>query len=279
MDLNSLIPADLTKYVDIIIAWVITYTPKIVGALITLWIWFKIASFIGRSLEKILKKEKIDKTIGHFLASLIKNILKTLVIVAAIGIIWVETSSFVAMFAALWIALGMALSGTLWHFASGIMILLFRPYKVWDLIETAGHFGTVKEVQIFNTILKTLDAKTIIIPNSTAIDWSITNYSMEWEKRVDLEIWISYTDSIDQAKEVLEKIAKKESRVIDSKWYTIAVKELWDNAVILVFRVWVKTEDYWDVYFHLTETVKKRFDKEWLNFPFPQRDVHMYNQK
>ncbi len=279
MNLNSFVSKDLIKYSDIAIEWIMTYTPKILGALLTFWIWFKVANFIWKSLEKILKKEKIDKTIGNFMSSLIKNILKALVLVAAVWIIWVETGSFVAMFAAVWIAIGMALSWTLWHFASGIMILLFRPYKVWDLIETSGHFGTVKEVQIFNTILTTLDAKTIIIPNSTAIEWSIINYSMEKEKRVDLEIWISYTDSIDKAKEVLLKIAKAEKKVLDDKWYTIWVKELWDNAVILVFRVWVKTADYWDIYFGLTETIKKTFDKEELNFPFPQRDIHLYNQK
>jgi len=273
-------PEMIQNYYDMSVQAGLSYLPKVIGALLVIWIGFKIANMIGKAVMKILDMKKIDPTVESFLVSLLKNILKALVIVAAVGILGVETSSFVAMFAAVGLAIGMALSGTLGHLASGVMILLFKPYKVGDFIETAGHIGVVKEVQIFNTVLTTVDAKTIIIPNSSAIGGSIVNYSMENKKRVDLDVGISYGDSIDKAREVMQKIADADSRVIHKDGVTIAVKSLGDNAVIFTFRVWVKTADYWSVYFDLTEAVKKEFDASGeLNFPFPQRDVHLYNAK
>lgn len=277
--MNELSIDKVSEYSDKAIDMWIWYSPKIIWAILVIIIWFKVSTLIAKWLEKTLESRNIDPTVEQFIGSIIRNILKALVAVASVWILWVQTTSFVAVFAALGLAIWMALSWTLWHFASGVMILLFKPYKVWDLIETAGHFWTVKEVQIFNTILTTLDAKTIIIPNSIAIWWSIVNFSMEKKKRVDLEIWVSYGDDLDKVKKTLQKIADKEKRVIDKDWVTIWVKELWDNAVILVFRTWVKTADYWDVYFWLTEEVKKTFDKEWISFPFPQRDVHLYKKK
>lgn len=272
---------DIEKYIDLATTWALSYMPKVLWAIAVIWIGFRLVNLLGKIIDKALKLKKIDETVEKFLVNLIKNILKALVFVAAIGIIWVETSSFVAMFAAVGLAVGMALSGTLSHFASGIMILLFKPYKVGDMIETAGHFGKVKEVQIFNTILETVDAKTIIIPNSHAIGSSIINLSMVNKKRVDIDVGISYSDSIDFAREVMHKVADANEMVLHDEGVTIAVKELGDNAVIFTFRTWVKTEDYWAAFFGLTEEVKKAFDatKGKLNFPFPQRDVHMYNAK
>ena len=278
MTLESL---DIQKYMDMATTWVVAYMPKVLGALVVLWIGFKIANMIAKWVDTVLAKKKIDPTVEAFLVSLLRNILKALIFVAAIGVLGVETSSFVAMFAAVGLAIGMALSGTLGHFASGIMVLLFKPYKVGDLIETAGHFGVVKEVQIFNTILNTVDAKTIIIPNSDAIGGSIVNYSIEDKKRIDLDVGIAYTDSIDKAREVLLDVAQKDARVLNSEDQQVMVKSLWDNAVIMCLRVWVKSPDYWGTVFDLTEEVKKAFDATngELNFPFPQRDVHLYNQK
>lgn len=277
----SLENLDIQKYMDIATSGVLSYMPKVIGALLVLWIGFKVANMIAKGIDTVLAKKEIDPTVEAFLVSLLRNILKALVFVAAIWVLGVETSSFVAMFAAAWLAIGMALSGTLSHFASGVMILLFKPYKVGDFIETAGHIGVVKEVQIFNTILTTVDAKTIIIPNSSAIGGSIVNYSMEDKKRVDLDVGIAYGDSIDLAREVMQKIADNDERVLHDEGVTIAVKTLGDNAVIFTFRVWVKTADYWGAYFELTEKVKKQFDATngKLNFPFPQRDVHLYNEK
>ena len=270
---------DIHQIGTIILPYILTYAPKIIWAIVVLWVGFKVANLWEKMIEKVLKKQKMELTIRKFLGSLLKNILKAIIFVAAIGMLGVQTSSFLALFATVGIAIGMALSGTLSHFASGIMILLFKPYKVWDLVETDGHFGKVSEVQIFNTILKTIDAKTIIIPNSDAIGGSIVNFSMEDKRRIDLDVGISYSDSIDKAREVMQYIAKTEERILDDEWVTIVVKELGDNAVIFAFRVWVNTPDYWNTRFHLIETIKKEFDKAGINFPFPQRDVHIHNVK
>ena len=281
MSMPSMENLDIQKYLDIVISGILNFSPKIIWALFVVWVGFKIANMTWNMIDKALKLKKIDPTVEAFLVSLLKNILKALIFVAAIGIIWVETSSFVALFAAVGLAVGMALSGTLSHFASGIMILLFKPYKVGDMIETAGHFGKVTEVQIFNTILETVDARTIIIPNSEAIGSSIINLSMVDKKRVDISVGISYSDSIDKAREVLHKVADANDMVLHDEGVTIGVTELGDNAVIFTFRTWVKTEDYWAAFFALNEEVKKAFDATngELNFPFPQRDVHLYNQK
>ena len=208
-----------------------------------------------------------------------KNLLKALVFVAAIGVLGVETSSIAALVASVGIAIGMALSGTLSHFASGIMILLFKPFKVGDLIETAGHMGSVVELQIFNTILQTPQGKTVIIPNAEAIGSSIVNYSTVEEKRVDLTIGIGYDDNIDTARKVLLEVAKKNELVLQDKDVVIGVKELADSSVNLAFNVWVKSENAVAAPLALTEDVKKAFDAtEGLNFPFPQRDIHVFNQ-
>lgn len=271
---------DIEKYSSMAIDGAISYVPKIIAALVVIWIGFWIANMIGKMIDTILQKKKIDPTVEAFLVSLLKNILKALVFVAAVGVLGVQTTSFVAMFAAVGLAIGMALSGTLGHFASGIMILLFKPYKVGDVITTAGHTGKVTEVQIFNTILETVDGKRIIIPNSEAIGSSIINMSQVNKKRVDLVIWISYDDDIDLAKKTLEKVAKAQDIILHDEGYTIGVQELADSSVNLAFRFWVKSDDFLPAPLVLTEAVKKEFDKtDGLNFPFPQRDVHLFQAK
>ena len=272
---------DIQKYIDLMATGALSYLPKVIWALLVMWIGFKIVNILGRLIDKLLTAKHIDPTVEAFLVSLLKNILKALVFVAAIGILWVETSSFVAMFAAVGLAIGMALSGTLWHFASGIMILLFKPYRVGDVVETAGHTGKVKEVQIFNTILETPQGRIIIIPNSEAIGSSIVNMSIVEKKRIDLSVGIAYSDSIDKAREVLHKVADDEDIVLHDEGVSIGVAELWDNAVILTFRTWVKSEDALGAPLVLNEAIKRAFDatKGELNFPFPQRDVHLYQAK
>lgn len=269
---------DIQKYTDLAVQGTLSYLPKIVGALVVIFIGFKIAGAIGRLIEKILKAKDFDPTIEAFFGSLIKNLLKALVVVAAIGILGVETSSIAALIASVGIAVGMALSGTLSHFASGIMILLFKPFKVGDVIETAGHKGAVVELQIFNTILETPQGKTIIIPNAQAVGSSITNFSTVSEKRVDLTVGIGYGDNIDTARKVLLEVAKNNEYSLKDKDVVVGVKELADSSVNLAFNVWVKSEDAIAAPLSLTEDVKKAFDEtEGLNFPFPQRDVHLFN--
>lgn len=257
----------------------ITYGPKIIGAILVVWIGFKIVNFIDKLISKVIRKSKVDPMVESFLISIVSVLLKTLVLISAAGMIWVQTSSFVALIAAAWLAVGMALSWTLWNFASGIMILIFKPYKIWDYIEAAGHAWSVKEIHIFNTMLLTVDKKLIIVPNSEITASSLVNYSTEPLRRVDLDIGISYSDDIDLAKKTLHEIVVEEDRVVERDAITIAVKELGDNAVIITCRVFVKGANYWAVKFDMLENIKKTFDKVWLNFPFPQRDVHMYNEK
>jgi len=272
---------NIQKYLDIATQWVLAYMPKVLGAILVVWIGFKIANIIGRVIEKLLKLRKIEATVEVFLTNFLKNILKSLVFIAAIWILWVETSAFVAVFAAMGLAIWLALSGTLSHFASGIMILLFKPYKVWDLVELAGHYGNITEVQIFNTILETRDSKIVVIPNSQAIWEPVINYNTVIKKRVEITVWISYGDSIDRAREVMLQVAKDSKYVLQNEEVLAAVKELGDNAVLFAFRFWVKSEDHRRAFFQLTEDVKKAFDATngELNFPFPQRDVHLYNEK
>ncbi len=272
---------DIAKYTDLAVSGTLSYAPKLLWAIFVFWLGFKLVNIAGKVLDRALKIKKIDPTVEKFVVNLLKNILKWLVIVAVIGMLWVETTSFVAVFAAMGLAIGMALSGTLGHFASGIMILLFKPYKVWDLVDINGYYGNITEVQIFNTIIQTRDARIVIIPNSDAISGAVINYNMVGKKRIEMTVGISYSDSIDKAREVMHKVADDSDYVLHDEWVVIAVKELWDNAVVFAFRVWVKSDDHRRAFFQLNEDVKKAFDATngELNFPFPQRDVHLYQAK
>ena len=278
VNLDSINSLELEKYYDLVITWIMTYTPKILGAIAVLWIWFKIINKARDLVLKIMSKQKLDPMLKSFLTSLMTGLLKVLVIITAAWMLGVQTSSFIAMLAAAGLAVGMALSGTLQNFAGGVMILLFKPFKVGHWVEVAGHAWSITRIEIFNTIMLTGDKKTIIIPNAEVTNSSMVNYSEEPKRRIDLEVWISYTDSIDLAKEVLAEIAKNDEKILQEEEVTIWVKELWDNAVILVFRTFVKSGDYWPTFFRLNETIKKTFDEKGLNFPFPQRDVHMYKE-
>ncbi len=269
---------DYQKYIDIAIEWAISYWPKILWALLVLWIGFKIVKMIDKTLIRIMDKAELDPMLESFISSLLIIILKVLVVISAAWIVWVQTTSFVAMLAAAWLAIGMALSGTLQNFAWGVMILFLKPYSIWDYIEAAWYWWTVKEIHIFNTVLVTPDKKIIIIPNSELSNASMTNYSVEPIRRLDLQVWVSYNDDIDLVKQTLEEIAKKDNRVLVDEWLTIVLNELWDNAVIFNFRVFCKSWDYWALKWDLLENIKKTFDKKGISFPFPQRDVYVYNK-
>ncbi len=273
---------DINDYYELLIGASLTFLPKIIWAILVFWIGFKIAHGISQWLRKFFDNKDFDPTVENFLVNLLRYILRALVILAVIGILWVQTSSFVALIATAGFALGGALSGTLGHFASGIVILVFRPYKIWDIVEIDSYTGSVIDITVFSTKLQTVDTRIIIIPNNDAIGGSIVNYSLKDERQIDMNIWISYSDNIDTARKVLTEIAHSNMKcIIDEDLHPVkvVVKELGDNAVIVALRVWTKTEDYWALSFELRETIKKEFDKQGLNFPFPQRDVHMYPAK
>lgn len=246
-----------------------------------------IVFFIGRWLVRrccrlvvrIMEKKQVEASLFSFIRSLVNITLNFLFVIILISILGIETSSFIALFASAGVAVGMALSGTLQNFAGGVMILLFKPFKVGDFIEAQGQSGTVKEIQIFNTIVATADNKIIIIPNGGLSTGIMKNYSKEENRRVDWEFGIGYGDSYDKAKMVITKLIESDSRILKDPAYFIALTSLGESSVNIVVRAWVKAPDYWGVFFDMNEKVYKTFAEENLSIPFPQMDVHLYQEK
>ena len=242
---------------------------------------------VGRQLVKLilrlitvaLEKSKVEDTVRIFVTNLLNTLLMILVFIAAINQLGIETTSIIAVLGAAGLAIGLALQGSLSNFAAGILIVIYRPYKVGDYIEAGNHAGTVKDIQIFSTVLKTPDNKIVVVPNGSIMNGSIVNYSDQDTRRVDLIISCSYEDDIDKVRSVLEDILKKEKRILKDPKPQIAVAELADSSVNFIFRPWVKRVDYLPVYYSLLEEVKKRFDKEGISIPYPQSDVHIHNHK
>ena len=243
---------------------------------------FLIGKFIIRlivgTISKVMTNQAVDKTLKTFICNFVQISLMVVVVIASIGALGVETTSFIAIIGTAGLAVGLALQGSLSNFASGVLIVLFRPYRVGDFIEAAGIAGNVDQVQILTTILKTGDNKQIIVPNSQIMDSIITNYSANDTRRVDMVIGVSYDDDLDKVRKTLQNLIATEERILDEPATTIAVSALADSSVNFVVRPWVKSSDYWGVMFDMTEAIKKRFDKEGISFPYPQQDVHLYNQ-
>ncbi len=257
---------------------VLVYGPKLIGAIVTLLIGMWIISIVRGICRRSFEKRNVDPSLRGFLNSLIGIGLKILLWISVIAMMGVKMTSFIAILGAAGLAIGMAFSGTLQNFAGGILILFFKPFKIGDYIEAQGHIGVVSEIQIFNTILKTLDNKTVIIPNGGLSTNSMVNYSTEPRRRVDFTFGIAYGDDVDKARNVLLNIIKADNRIInDPAEPFVAVSELADSSVNFVVRVWAKGEDYWGVFFDMNENVYKAFAKEGINIPFPQMDVHMHN--
>lgn len=262
---------DIDKFSDLIFL----YAPRLVGAVLTLIIGFWIAGAVTKAVKKMLTRNGVDATVRPFLASLVNVGLKVMVLIAVAGIFGVETTSFVAIFGALAFAIGMALQGSLGHFASGVLLLTFKPYKVGDLVDIGGgNVGTVKEIQIFNTVLATLDNKRIIVPNGVVTSNVMTNISGQGQVGVELTYGIGYDDDIDKAKALILQVGKECPWILDEPAQGVVVAELGDSAVNLATRPFVKSENYWNAYFYMQENVKKTFDKEGVSFPYPQMDVH-----
>jgi small conductance mechanosensitive channel len=256
----------------------IEHGPKLVGALVTLVIGLWIVGKSTKARRKAIGKTNVDEMLPNFRGGIVGMLLKVILFIAVLGMVGVETTSFAAILAAAGFAIGMALSGTLGNFAAGVMILLFRPFKNGDFVEVAGEAGVVEEISVFMTKMRTGDNKQILIPNAAVTGGNITNYSAKPTRRVDLVIGISYDDDIKKAHEVLNRILGEKDYVLKDPAWTVAVSELGDNSVNFVVRPWVNSADYWSAYFDLTETIKLTFDQEGLNFPYPQRDVHLYQQ-
>jgi len=270
---------DIEKIIAKVWEMLTVYGLKIIAAIVVFIIGRWIAKLLKNFTQKVMTKKGVDTTIVSFLVNLIYIALLTFVVLAALGQLGIQTTSFIAVIGAAGLAIGLALQGSLANFAAGFLMIIFRPFKVGDVIEAAGVLGVVEEIQVFTTQLKTPDNKTIIIPNAKLTSDNITNFSTKATRRVDLVCGIGYGDDIDKAKKVLTDIVAQDERILKDPAPTIAVVELADSSVNFVVRPWVKTADYWNVYFDTTENIKKRFDAEGVNIPFPQRDVHVYEHK
>jgi len=251
-----------------------SYGPKLVLAILTLIIGLWIIKRVVAGADKHFSSR--EPTLGKFISSLSSVLLKTILLIAVASMVGIETTSFVAVLGAAGLAVGLALQGSLSNFAGGVLILMFKPFKVGDLIEAQGYIATVKEIQIFNTILKTADNRIVIIPNGALSNGSLVNINQEATRRVDFVFGIGYGDDIDKAKNVLTTLANNDSRVLQDPAPVIVLSELADSSVNFTVRLWVNTADYWGVYFDMHEAVKKSFDQQGISIPYPQQDVHMH---
>ena len=254
---------------------VIGFILNTVLALAILIIGRFIARLVSTRVGSAVEKSNDDVTLGKFVASLTYVALMAFIIIAAMGQLGIETASLVAILAAAGLAIGLALQGSLANFASGVMLIIFRPLKVGDFVEAGGATGTVREIGIFTSILSSPDNKKIYVPNANLSGANIINYSAFGTRRIDLVAGVSYGDSLDLVKATLEQILAEDDRILTDPAPTIAVLELADSSVNFAVRPWVKEEDYWDVRFDTQEKIKQRFDEKGISIPFPQQDVHL----
>ena len=251
---------------------------KALTAIVIFYVGRLVAKIVTNGIRKVMTSREVDKILESFVTSLVYWAMMTFVIIAAINQLGIQTASLIAIMGAAGLAIGLALQGSLANFAAGVLIVLFRPYKTGDWVEAAGISGSVVKVQILTTILKTGDNKEIIVPNGQIMNSIITNYSANDTRRVDLAFGVGYGDDIDLVRSVIKDVVNADPRVLKEPECLVAVSQLADSSVNFTVRPWVNTADYWAVYFDLTEAVKKRFDKEGISIPFPQRDVHVYQK-
>ena len=269
---------EIDPYVEMVTEFAIKYGLKILGAIVVLVVGLWIIKMINKSVAKMMRKRELDPSLQPFLRSLISALLKVLLVITVMSMMGVEMTSFVAILGAAGLAVGLALSGTLQNFAGGVMLLVLRPFRVGDLIEVQGFLGVVKEIQIFHTVLNTLDNKRVIIPNNGLSTDSIINYSIEAHRRVDFSFGISYSDDVEKAKSIVQSIAAGDDRIIKEgdKAPFVRLGEMGDSSINLTTRFWVKTDDYWPVYFDTNEKVYEQFNAQGISIPFPQMDVHLF---
>ena len=262
-----------------LVEFLVSYGPKLLGAIVVLIIGLWIIGRISKIIKSTFEKREMDPSLRGFLSSMISILLKVLLVISVMSMVGIAVTSFIAILGAAGLAIGLALSGTLQNFAGGVILLIFKPFKVGDFITAEGHSGTVEEIQIFVTYLKTPQNVTIIIPNSGLATNSLTNFSAKPIRRADWSFGIAYGDSFDKAKEVLLKLIEEDERILKDPAPFIALGELADSSVNITVRAWANSGDFWGVFFDMNEKVYKAFAKEGINIPFPQLDVHLHNQK
>tara|TARA_B110000263_G_scaffold240911_1_gene244578 strand:+ start:240 stop:1073 length:834 start_codon:yes stop_codon:yes gene_type:complete len=257
----------------------ISFGGKLLVALIIFYVGRIVAKMLVKGIHKVMRAQEVDQILETFVCNLAYWMVMVFVIIAAISQIGVQTTSLIAVMGAAGLAIGLALQGSLSNFAAGVLIVVFRPYRMGDFVEVAGISGSVVQVQILSTILKTGDNKQIVVPNAQIMNSIITNYSANNTRRVDMIIGVSYDDNLDKVRDTLRELVNADSRIMQDPECLIAVAELADSSVNFFVRPWVASSDYWAVKFDLTESIKKRFDQDGISFPFPQRDVHLYKQE
>lgn len=256
--------------------FILSVGTNLIVAIVVLFIGFKLAKIVSSGIVKILEKRESDPGLKTFLKSLTSNLIKLLTVITVFTQLGVEMTSFIAILGAAGFAIGMAFSGTLGNLAGGVMILVFKPFKVGEFIEAQGVTGTVKEIQIFHTILLTPDNKTIILPNGPLSNGNLTNYTRQPTRRVNFTFGFGYGEDLQLAKNTIMDVIKSHPKVLEDPSPFIALAELGDSSVDLTVRVWVNKEDYWDVFFYINEKVYEKFNEtEGLSIPFPQMDVHV----
>ena len=263
-------------YADQAISMAIEYGPQLILAIVVLIVGLWIIKRVVKVLSMGLEKGNTDTTLSKFLASMASIVLKALLFISVAGMVGIETTSFIAILGAAGLAIGLALQGSLANFAGGVLILLFRPYRVGDFVEAQGVTGTVAEIQIFNTIIRTGDNKRIIVPNGAVSNGIITNFSAEDKRRVDFVFGIGYDDDLRKAKATLQRIMGEDDRIHSDPEPFVVVSELADSSVNFTVRVWADASNYWGVFFDTTEKVKLVFDEEGISIPYPQSDVHLH---
>ena len=260
---------------NVVKEYVVPFGIKLVVAIVVLLLGRWVIKLIKKGLTRIMERRKADPSLSSFLMSLVSVLLTFLLIIAIVGILGVNTSSLVALLASAGLAIGMALSGTLQNFAGGVMIMLFKPFKVGDFISAQGYEGVVNEIQIFNTHVLTPDNKEVILPNGSLSTGAMTNFSKQGTRRVDWSFSIAYGDDYDKAKSLLLRLCDEDGRIQKTPAPFVELGKLNDSSVDITVRVWVDAADYWAVFFSMNEKVYKAFAAEGLSIPFPQMDVHM----
>lgn len=265
----------LDNYWQLALDYTINYAPKFLLAILFLIIGLRIISFLMKMINKGMTKRNTDETLRPFVISLLGWILKIVLFISVIQMLGVATTSFIAVLGAAGLAIGLAFQGTLANFAGGALLLVFKPYKVGDLVEAQGQLGVVKEIQIFTTILLNPQNKTIILPNGAVSNGDITNYTREGKLRVDMTVGIAYDSDIKKAKEILMNTMSKDEKILQDPEPFVGVSELADSSINLAVRPWATPENYWDVYFRTLEACKNALDDGGVTIPFPQVDVHL----
>lgn len=268
--MNNLVPQ--------IYEWGSTFGIRLIAAIAILIIGRIVIRLVRKGIVKLMGKRLIEKAIITFTASMVNVVLWVFVILAALSQLGVETTSFIAVIGAAGLAVGFAMQGTLANFAAGLLIILFKPFRVGDVVEAGGIIGSVNSINMFNTIFKSFDNKTIIVPNSSLMNGVVTNYTTEGIRRVDLKFGVDYESDIKKVKKIIKGIVDKHELVHKEPEPFIRLGEMGDSSLNFNIRIWANTENYWTVYFDITEQVKEEFDKNQINIPFPQMDVHIKNK-